>query len=190
MPLTNKTRYALLGILDLFPASGYDLKKFCDEVVSQFWHENYAHIYPVLKELEKEGLATKQSAQTEGRPLKNVYYITEKGREELKKWLLTPVAHAPRRYEFILKLFFSADIPVEHLITTIKQYRAEQEAVIERLRRSQKDVEEEGAGSPRRAKIWQMTINGGRLESEAMIKWCDETLATLYDMQKEGKAEA
>ncbi len=187
MPTKSKTRYALLGLLDLFPMSGYDLKKFCDEVVSQFWNENYAHIYPVLKELEKEGLATKKEAQTEGRPLKHVYYITEKGKEELRQWLLTPVDIYKRRYEFILKLFFSADIPVENLIKNIEHYKENQEKVLATLLESEKQIEQEKAGNPKRAKIWQITVNGGKLESKAMIQWCDETLATLEELKKESR---
>jgi PadR family transcriptional regulator AphA len=185
MPMTSKTKYALLGILNIFPMSGYDLKKFCDSVVSQFWNENYAHIYPVLKEMEKEGLATTKAAQTEGRPLKHIYYITEKGQQELNKWLLVPVDIYKRRYEFVLKLFFSADIPVENLIKNIKHYKEDQEKALERLIESEKEIEHEKIENPKRATIWQITVNGGKHESKAMIKWCNETLETLEEMKQD-----
>jgi PadR family transcriptional regulator, regulatory protein AphA len=183
MPLTNKTKYALLGILNLYPMSGYDLKKFCDDVVSQFWHENYAHIYPVLKELEKSGLATKETVQTKGRPSKNVYYITEKGKDELKEWLLRPAEALPARYEFILKLFFSSDIPSEHLVNVIRQFRAENEKALEILARSERDAKaDKTAENQKSIDLMLITINCGRHESEAMIKWCDETLEILKTM--------
>ncbi len=51
MATTNKSRYALLGVLCMKPGSGYDIKKFCDKTISHFWNENYGHIYPVLKQL-------------------------------------------------------------------------------------------------------------------------------------------
>ena len=54
MPKNNNTKYALLGILSLFPASGYDIKKFCDWSLTHFWNENYGHIYPVLKLMQDE----------------------------------------------------------------------------------------------------------------------------------------
>jgi PadR family transcriptional regulator AphA len=184
MPAKSKTRYALLGILNLYPMSGYDLKKFCDEVVSQFWNENYAHIYPVLKELEKEGLATTETAQTTGRPVKRIYYITEKGKQELKAWLLRPAEELPRRYEFILKLFFSADIPADHLAGDIRQFKEMNEKAIEIYNNNEKEtLTDMTAENEKSRELILMTIRCGRYESEAMIKWCDETLEILKGMK-------
>jgi PadR family transcriptional regulator, regulatory protein AphA len=185
MPTKSKTKYALLGILSLYPMSGYDLKKFCDKVVAQFWNENYAHIYPELKELEKEGLAVKKAEQTGGRPVKYIYYITEKGRNELKEWLLIPAKIPRRRFEFILKLFFSADVPVEKLIANVKRFKEEHEEILEKLIQSEKEIEQTKTEEPRRAKLWLITVNAGEYDSMAMIKWCDETLETLETMKEQ-----
>jgi len=184
MPVKSKTRYALLGILNLYPMSGYDLKKFCDQVVAQFWNENYAHIYPVLRELEKEGLATTRTAQTAGRPVKRIYSITEKGKQELKDWLLQPVEGPPRRYEFILKLFFSADIPVEHLVNVIQHDKEANQKALEIYGRSEKEAREGITDENEKSrKLILMTISCGRYNSEAMVKWCDETLEILKGMK-------
>ena len=51
MSKENKSRYALLGMLSLQPMSGYDLKKFTEESTANFWQENYAQIYPILRQL-------------------------------------------------------------------------------------------------------------------------------------------
>ena len=59
--MVNKTKYAILGVLDTFPGSGYDIKKYCDKSISYFWNENFGHIYPVLKQMENEGLVSKKS---------------------------------------------------------------------------------------------------------------------------------
>ena len=184
MPMTSKTKYALLGILNLYPMSGYDLKKFCDEVVSQFWNENYAHIYPVLKELEKEGLATTQTAQAAGRPVKRIYSITEKGKQELKDWLLKPAETPPQRYEFILKLFFSADVPAGHLAENILQYKEMNQKALELYDKNEKETLEVITDENNKSrKLILMTISCGRLQSDAMVKWCDETLKILETMK-------
>ncbi|MGA9048227.1 MAG: PadR family transcriptional regulator, partial [Dehalococcoidia bacterium] len=47
MPKINKTKYAILGLLSLKPASGYDLKKTVDWNIGFFWNENFGHIYPI-----------------------------------------------------------------------------------------------------------------------------------------------
>jgi PadR family transcriptional regulator, regulatory protein AphA len=184
MPMTSKTKYALLGILNLYPMSGYDLKKFCDQVVSQFWNENYAHIYPVLRQLEKDGLATTQTAQTAGRPVKRIYSITEKGKEELKAWLLRPAEEPPRRYEFILKLFFSADVPAEHLAEDIRKFKETNQKALELYEWSEKASSAGMTQENEKSRtLMKMTISAGRYESEAMIKWCDETLEILKSMK-------
>jgi len=54
----NKSRYALLGMLSYMPMSGYDLRKFIESSTSNFWSESYAQIYPMLKQLTREGLTT------------------------------------------------------------------------------------------------------------------------------------
>jgi len=50
-PQQYKSRYALLGMLSLQPMSGYDLKKFTEWGTANFWQENYAQIYPMLRQL-------------------------------------------------------------------------------------------------------------------------------------------
>ena len=130
MAKVNKTKYALLGVFSLMAGSGYDIKKFCDSSISYFWNENYGHIYPVLKTMEQEGLITKQVEQTEGRPSKNVYSITEKGREELEKWLILPVEHEPLRSELLLKIFWSKNIPIKNIIKKFKQEKEESEKIL------------------------------------------------------------
>ena len=66
MAIKNKSRYALLGVLSMKSCSGYDIKKFCDKTISHFWNENFGHIYPVLSELQKEGLISQVEQDSGG----------------------------------------------------------------------------------------------------------------------------
>jgi DNA-binding PadR family transcriptional regulator len=185
MTTKSKTKYALLGILSLQPASGYGLKKFCDEAVSQFWNENYTHIYTVLKQLEKEGLAEKKPEQTMGRPPKNVYYITEKGQAELNEWLLQPVEDAPPRYELLLKLVFSTDIPIDNIIEKIKRYKAKHETALEKVLAGEKEIEKStDSKSEKWLQLWLIGISSGKYSYKATIDWCNETLEILENMKK------
>jgi DNA-binding PadR family transcriptional regulator len=85
MAAKNKTRYAILGVLNLKPASGYDIKKFCDRTISHFWNENFGHILSCIKPVQKEGFkADNREAQEDG---KYTAYPT-KGRRSLWSGLL------------------------------------------------------------------------------------------------------
>src|SRR5208282_3571760 len=49
MPKENRSKYAILGMLDFCPMSGYDLRKYAASSIGHFWKEDYGHIYPTLK---------------------------------------------------------------------------------------------------------------------------------------------
>lgn len=184
MARTNKTKYALLGVLSMRPGSGYDIKKFCDFSIAHFWHENYGHIYPVLKQLEAEGLATKETEFTEGKPVKNIYSVTEKGRRELREWVLAPVEAQSVRSELLLKLFFAGDLPIDNLTVKIQQKKERHQhelaeyTEIETMLKTQEPFR-----SFKQLPLWLATISYGMHDARAMLAWCDETLKMLETMK-------
>lgn len=185
MAKANKTKYALLGVLNLMSGSGYDIKKFCDSSIGFFWNENYGHIYPVLQKMEKEELVTKRVEQTEGKPSKNIYSITEKGREELKEWLKLPIDQEPVRSELLLKIFLSRDLPVTDLIKNLEQIKenCEKELLqysnIENLMNSRSEQT-----SKKTLTLWTITLNNGKQGAEAKLKWCNESIKLLEEIDK------
>ncbi len=185
MALANKTKYALLGALSIAPMSGYDIKKFSDLSISHFWNENYARIYPVLKEMEREGLVTKTTTYTEGRPPRNVYTVTKKGLKELDEWLLQSVEERPPREELLLKLFFSSNVPAENIIEKIKTEKEKQKKLIEEYDRIQEVITADKNISRQKGwPLWLATVSYGQHNSEAAIKWCNETLRYLERMKR------
>jgi DNA-binding PadR family transcriptional regulator len=180
MPKANKTRYAILGILSFAPMSGYDIKKLTDFSISNFWHENFGHIYPVLKRMEAEGLVTRTVKEKDGKPDRKVYTITKRGTQALASWLQLPTNEAPIRNEFLLKLFFSGEVPVQTVVENIRKERIRQEGLIEKysaIEESLKANQEytRQAGFP----LWLSTLKYGIAVSRAVIAWCDETQKSL-----------
>lgn len=179
MPKVNKTQYAILGVLRDGPASGYDIKKFCDLSIAHFWRENYGHIYPVLARMEKAGLICKQDAAPVGRG-RNEYTITEKGIEALRSWLLLPSEPVSQRKEFFLKLFFSADIAVEHTVHAIEKEMAAAREHTERYRAIERYIlADEAMCRDRNYPFRMATLHYGIAMSQAKTAWCTETLKTL-----------
>jgi PadR family transcriptional regulator AphA len=184
MPKVNKTKYAILGVLSLKPGSGYDIKKFCDQSIAHFWNENYGHIYPVLKQLEQEGLITKKIEQTAGKPSRHVYQITLEGKAELQDWLLLPAESVPVRSEFLLKLAFGANIPKEIMIANIRKAKERITAQLEEYLQIEQaftgDAKaREKAGYP----YWLATLRYGIMSVRAAIQWCDETIESISNHQ-------
>ena len=115
MAKENKSKYAVMGVLSICPASGYDIKKFMECSTSNFWNESYGQIYPILKQLVEEGLAARHAEKQEGKPEKYIYTLTEQGKEGLRDWLSESVESGVDRNELLLKLFL---VPISRLRRT------------------------------------------------------------------------
>lgn len=74
----GEVRLALLSLLEQAPGHGYDLMKRLEERSGGMYQASAGTIYPVLQQLEDEGLA--RARESEG---KKVYEITDAGRAEL-----------------------------------------------------------------------------------------------------------
>ena len=83
--------YALLGLLDRQPASGYDIARLFASTPMAHFSSSPGAIYPALRRLERAGLiAGRLDRATEARP-RRVYTVTESGRAALGAWLRQPV---------------------------------------------------------------------------------------------------
>jgi PadR family transcriptional regulator, regulatory protein AphA len=187
MPRENKTKYAVLGLLTYAPLSGYDIRRIYAQSLGNFWSESYGHIYPILKRLEEEGLATRVVERQDGKPDRNVYTITDLGREELHRWLAQPLDPHRERVELLLKVFHGWEVGPAVMIEHVRQTRAEHEALLKKYDHYDEAMARE-AEPP--APYWLMTVSCGRHISEAYIAWCDETLAKLEQLPKEPRAGA
>ena len=184
----NKSKYAILGVLSQGPMSGYDIKKFIEVSISNFWSESYGQIYPILKQLTEEGLTNSHTEKQEGKPERYIYTLTDKGWDTLREWLAEPAEYAVGRIEILLKLFFGRHTAVSTNIEHVKQFRALQVALLHKYAEIEKHINAVCLDEAERL-YSSMTLSYGRHESEALVAWCDETLALLNTMaQKEHAA--
>jgi len=182
----NKSKYAIMGILSLGPMSGYDIRKMFQKAVANFWNESYGQIYPLLKTLVDEGFAVKSIEKQMGKPDRHVYALTDRGREELRQWLVEPVESQIGRIEIALKLFFGQQISAPDNIRQVEHFRETQRLESEELKALEERVKEEKAGNPN-LPYWLMTVNYGQHVTSALIQWCDETLLALNKMTAKTK---
>lgn len=180
MPETNKTRYAILGVLSLMPGSGYDIRKFCEKTLSHYWQENFGNIYPMLARLEREGLIERLAGNTGSRKIS--YCVTGAGQDELSRWLARPVEYQPARSELMLKLSFASLMPpqdVMELLEGVKkrhQERLTQYRVLEAAY-----IASEAARAHPQYPYWLAPLRYGIESSLMTIRWCDETAASIQN---------
>ncbi len=178
----SKTRFAVLGILSYGPMSGYDIKKFYAQSVAGFWSESYGQIYPILKRLAEEGLATKSVHKQEGKPDRHIYAITEKGREELQQWLVEPTGRYIGRHETLLKLMFGKQISVADNILQIERFRDRQRNELKEVEELKERFEHEEVDDPN-IPFWRLALSYGEHVNRAYIEWAEETLEALRKME-------
>jgi Predicted transcriptional regulators len=178
MAMKNKTMYAILGILSISPGSGYDIKKYCDTVISNFWNENFGHIYPVLNQMQKEDLIIICNNDSSAR--KKEYAITDKGKEEFLNWLTSPIEYQPVRSEFMLKLAFSNHLPKENIIQMLKEYKTRFELKLQEYKKMEAYFSTDKKEIlPETELFLYAPLRHGILSGEATIQWCDEMIAAF-----------
>jgi DNA-binding PadR family transcriptional regulator len=117
-------RAICLAILSQGDASGYEIRKALEEgPFAVFSDAGFGSIYPALKRMSEEGLVEGHREEQDGRPTKNVYRITQKG----KLALLDVLGEAPDaerfRSDHLFRLFFAHLLPVRAVEALIEERR-------------------------------------------------------------------
>jgi DNA-binding PadR family transcriptional regulator len=105
----SATSYAVLGLIGyLQPCSVYDLKRYLEQSVENFWPVPHTTFYAEPARLARAGhLEVEQEPVGRRRKL---YRLTDAGRQALNDWVQTPDAAPPQiRDELMLKVFLGAD---------------------------------------------------------------------------------
>ena len=174
MPKQNLTQYAVLGLLNLEPRTGYDIKQFVDATMGHFWNESYRWVYTTLEQLEADGMATAR-AEDRGERERVVYRITRKGQKALQGWLARPPAPLKVRDELLLKLLLGqmapARINAKHIADHHEQMLQRHQALA--------DLEAALASTdlgPLKREHVALTLDLSRRVTAAHLKWCEDAL--------------
>lgn len=184
MKRQNKSKYALLGILNMRPMTGYTIKKTIAESLGNFWNESYGQIYPNLRELVADGWATISIEEQTGKPDRHVYTLTAAGRAEYQKWLATPGEFEEGRNEVLLKLFFGSDRSVAVNLAQVQEFQALQQQFLQKFGGIADWLKAQHTGNPA-LPYWLMTVSYGQHVSRALIDWTEETLGILDQLAQE-----
>jgi PadR family transcriptional regulator AphA len=163
----NPTSYVILGMLDLEPMCGYEIKQLVDDSTRFFWTASYGQIYPELRRLAENGLI-------EGRPdsdtarKRTEFELTDKGRRTLEVWLAQPPRIQEMRDESLLKIFFSGAGGVGGTRAALEAKREVHRESAEQLRAIQDSKIADGKGGPETA------LRFGIAYHEFVSDWCEQ----------------
>lgn len=115
-------KYAILGLVNRSPITGYDLTKEFNKELANFWYAKHSQIYPELKKLVDEGLLEFEIVIAGESLEKKLYSITEKGKDDFRNWLLKTEDLEPTpKDKFKLRMYFSEMYKKEELVLQLEQ---------------------------------------------------------------------
>ncbi|MED5016416.1 PadR family transcriptional regulator [Paenibacillus chibensis] len=192
-------KYGILGFLSKWEATGYDLKKEFDDFMSIFWHSHLSQIYPELGRLEQEECIASRTLPQAGKPDKKIYSITEKGKQELLNWLLSPPETPKLKDSFLMQVSFMDNLPYEEVIFQLKAYQKEREQRLARMKRilhERWDSIRERNIMKARILMSSVVLKKGLEQEVQYIRWCRETIElvescpALWSGEADAAAEA
>lgn len=166
--------WALLGLLDQGPQSGYDLRRTFATTPLVRFSDSPGAIYPALRRLERHGLIEAVAAQPAGGRGRRPLQLTAEGRRSLLSWLrrLPTRAEVERDVEtLILRLaFMSQALPPSSLVRFLAAFEpliTDHRAALERF------YAEAGPGMPLSGRLaFESGLEGVR----AYEKWVKRAL--------------
>jgi PadR family transcriptional regulator AphA len=97
-------RHAVLGLLAVEPATGYELAQKFDRSLGNAWHASHSQIYPELARLEDEHMV---EVVAEGARNSRTWGVTDAGRAELRRWLVEVPPSRAQRNERGVRVFLA-----------------------------------------------------------------------------------
>jgi len=183
MRKTNKTHCAILGMLSISPMSGYEIRQTIQESTANFWSESDGQLYPALAALMKLGLIAYQATKSNPTNARNkkVYRITPQGKKALQQWLQQEAETHITRNEFMLKLFFGANISPEINLAHIQNYHYQTKSRLSKLTETQQQLTKEHKDSPH-LPYWMMSLDYGIQLTKTQLTWCENAMRALSKM--------
>ncbi|MGH3441434.1 MAG: PadR family transcriptional regulator [Nitriliruptorales bacterium] len=163
---------AILGLLQEKAMHGYELKQQLTRKLGHFWQVSYGSLYPTLKELKRRG-AIEPVFDAEGTSRrKNVYRITDVGRQEFLELIEDRAATAWEEDKFPLRFAFFRYVKPEIRLRLLERRRTYLREKLEDLRGSLREDAE-------RIDTYTLSLMRHGMDATASdIEWLDELIAT------------
>lgn len=168
----SRLRDAALAVLVEKPRHGYEVAREINRRLSPSGRVDRKHVYPMLKQLEKEGLL--QSEQVwHGTQLRKVFTATDRAREARRRWLEAWPARAVIQSDLQIRLAFSGEDDIPDLLRAFEERRID---ILE-------EIEENAADEPLRASYLGVAMGLYRSAVDKALKaeleWIEEAVREL-----------
>lgn len=167
--------YALLGLLEQQPRSGYDLRKIFALTPMMAYSDSPGAIYPALRRLERSGLIRGRVENGAGLRRRRVFRPTPAGMTALKSWLSLPLSRndVVRGLDGVMLRFAFLDriLGKEGAVRFLEQLNHELRSYVPTLREF---LRAQGKVMPLSGRL---ALESGALGYETQLEWTKQALA-------------
>jgi PadR family transcriptional regulator, regulatory protein AphA len=166
-------RHAALGLLARAPASGYDLLRVFEASMANVWPASQSQLYGELNKLADAGLIEVTDVGPRGR---KEYAITDAGRAELRRWLMSPQDDPLIRSAQLLRVFLLDQLPRDEAREYLESLRAETDSEYRRYELIRDTVDWSGGDE---AFFGRAALENGLRFTRMRSEWASWVLAEL-----------
>lgn len=174
-------KHGILGLLNYRDLTGYEIMTAFRDSLHFFWNAQTSQIYRELQTLERNGWVGKTPVYQQGKPDKNVYAITQEGREELLQWLSDGELGAGSRSHILMKVFFLGERSREENICYFEGLKEYCGMMLQNLDVARENIKTYSniLNMPDKAVYWEMTVDYGRRNMQMQIDWAESCIERL-----------
>lgn len=183
-------RHAILGFLSRQPYTGYELKKLFADALSFHWSGNNNQIYGALIDLHGSGAVTIEVQQQEKLPARKLYTITDRGRDELRAWVLSEPELPVTRVMARTQLAWAECLSSTELAGLLEAYRRKLEDQILLYRETLRRKPRSPGRSRREELIWKSLDEGAVAYYEGELAWVEGLRKSLAALPPSAEEEA
>jgi DNA-binding PadR family transcriptional regulator len=184
MKETSLLAYALLGLLQQQPRSGYDLRKIFAHTPMGTFSDSPGAIYPALQRLQKRGLISGKVHTSSGLRRRRLFRPTSSGKRAFKAWQTRAITSddvIQRVDELMLRFgFMDETAGSAQAMRFLRALAKELTAYIPSLRRF---LKVQGASMPLSGRL---ALESGIRSYETLLDWAGSALRIYRRQKKRG----
>lgn len=175
-------KHGILGLLNYGEKTGYEIMRLFKEHLNYFWAAQTSQIYRELQKLEEGGYVVSRRVEQTGKPDKNVFSITEAGKEELRRWLADRTGSLFTNKPALMRAFFMGELPPEAGIGYFRVIEDACRLYLDQIGNTgpvEPAPDEDREAWEKRSAYWKMTLDYGRRNLEMTIAWARDCQGIL-----------
>lgn len=169
-----------LAVLLESPTYGYKVAKRIECRMGPSWRLQPKHIYPVLKQLEDDGLVWSEQQGIDDPPYsRRFFYPTDSAEQTRRDWFITPPAASILRADIHARLAFCTEEEIPVLLRALNEWR------VDLLEQIEKNAETEMSMVPwldTIISLYRLAVDK-RLKAE--VEWVGEACRALEEVLAE-----